>query len=298
MAETMFKQIRQAITSLNPEEVRATAERPVHIALIASTSQGYAEMEDFLLPGNISHDKRMEAMNTLHRVGDIGTPHNFDLEIYEEGLPHSETGFTFNPRDPGQIVSEILAVRDDLGLALARYYPAFRKSVSHHLVKTVSKENALFSLATALPNVLPSAVALPWAFGEFASDTAFLTTNQIRMAFLMAAASDRAVGYRKQKSEIASIIASAFGWRALARELAGKIPFGGGLLPKAAIAYAGTYVVGSSIERYYRIGYGYSRSERKAVFGDAYDKGRRVAGTLLENIKRREGTAIEPGTST
>ena len=46
----------------------------------------------------------------------------------------------------------------------------------------------------------------------------------------------------------------AFGWRALARELVGKIPMGGGLIPKAAIAYAGTRVVGLSLERLYRIG--------------------------------------------
>jgi len=52
--------------------------------------------------------------------------------------------------------------------------------------------------------------------------------NQIRMTFMIGAASDHAIGYREQRSEIASIIASAFGWRALARELAGKVPFGGG----------------------------------------------------------------------
>jgi len=37
---------------------------------------------------------------------------------------------------------------------------------------------------TALPDIIPSIVDLPWSIGEFASDTAFLTINQIRMAFL------------------------------------------------------------------------------------------------------------------
>ena len=32
----------------------------------------------------------------------------------------------------------------------------------------------------------------------------------------------------------------------------GKIPLGGGLIPKGAIAYAGTYAVGKSLEFYYR----------------------------------------------
>ena len=43
-------------------------------------------------------------------------------------------------------------------------------------------------------------------------------------------------------------LVKAFGWRALARELVGHIPLGGGLIPKGAIAYAGTYVVGKGLE--------------------------------------------------
>ena len=95
-------------------------------------------------------------------------------------------------------------------------------------------------------------LALPWAVGEFASDTAFLTMNQIRMAFMLAAANDRTVGYREQKSEIASLFAGAFGWRAIARELIGVIPMGAGIIPKAGIAFAGTFVMGMSLEQFYQ----------------------------------------------
>ena len=49
----------------------------------------------------------------------------------------------------------------------------------------------------------------------------FVTRNLlppiVAFALLLAAASDRPVGYREQKREIASIITAAFGWRALAR---------------------------------------------------------------------------------
>ena len=84
------------------------------------------------------------------------------------------------------------------------------------------------------------------------------------------------------------IAASAFGWRALARQLVGKIPLGGGLIPKAAIAWAGTFAVGLSLERLYRLGYGFSRAEREAVYKDAYQRGREVAGLLLEDLNRRK----------
>ena len=65
--------------------------------------------------------------------------------------------------------------------------------------------------------------------------------------------------------------------RALARELVGKIPWGGGLIPKAAIAYAGTRVAGLSLERYYRIGKAYTRSERRLAYEDALTRGKHLS---------------------
>ena len=108
------------------------------------------------------------------------------------------------------------------------------------------------------------------------------------MTFMLAGGSDRAPGYREQRNEIASIIAGAFGWKALARELVGKVPFGGGLIPKAAIAWAGTFVVGLSLERLYSVGYGFTRIERKSMYEEAYQHGREIAGRLLEGIKERK----------
>ena len=175
-------------------------------------------------------------------------------------------------------------------LPLARRLYPFRKPAVHRLIRTIAKENALFALATAVPDIIPF-VSLPWAMGEFASDTAFLTANQIRMAFLLAAANDREIGYHEQRGEIGSIILGAFGWRALARELVGKIPWGGGLVPKAAIAYAGTRVVGMSLERYYRLGKAYTRSERRLAYADALERGKQLVGGMVEGFQHRNRSA-------
>ena len=139
-------------------------------------------------------------------------------------------------------------------------------------------------MATAIPDIIPF-LTLPWVAGEFASDTAFLTMNQVRMAFLIAAASERAIGYREQKREIASIVAGAFGFRAIARELVGKIPFGGGLIPKAVVAYAGTQVVGRSVERVYRSGSGFTERERRIEYTGAFEQGKQAVARLLESIR-------------
>jgi hypothetical protein len=199
--------------------------------------------------------------------------------------------FSFDPDDPDECVRRIVRKHPELKLALARRLEPFRKEVAHSVIRAVAKENALFSLATAIPDVVPI-LSLPWAVGEFSSDAAFLPMNQIRMAFLLAAASDRPVGYREQKSEIASIIAGAFGWRALARELVGKVPFGGGLIPKAAIAWAGTFAAGISIEHMYSLGYGFTRAERRAVYEDAYEHGRQIAGMLLDGLRQRKAAVL------
>jgi hypothetical protein len=166
--------------------------------------------------------------------------------------------------------------------------------VAERAIYKASKENALFSLLTALPNVVPSLAELPWAVGEFASDTAVLTANQIHMAFVLAGASGRPVGFKEQRSEIGSILAGAWGWRTVARQLVSKVPFGGGLIPKAAIAFAGTYVVGLTLERIYRIGYGLSKDERAAAYEDALGRGREVAAMLM---KRLRGGPKENGNS-
>jgi len=283
---SVFQELKKALSNLRPHEVRETADRPLAIGLVATSGAGYTAMEKFFAPPDTSRDRRAEILAMLHRAGDPGIPERFDLVLYEHQLPRAQNAFTFYPYEPIRTVKEILEQRSELGLPLARHFFPFRKPVVNQILYSVSKENALFSLATALPNVLPNLIELPWAIGEFASDTAFLTMNQIRMAFLIAAASDSPIGYREQKSEIASIVTGAFGFRALARELVGKIPFGGGLIQKAAVAFAGTYVVGLSLERYHRIGYGFTREERRQEYEKALTKGKSVAEMLLAGFKK------------
>jgi hypothetical protein len=243
-------------------------------------------MEEFLLPSEkVSERKRAESAAMIESAADPGRPDHFDVVLCEQGLPCPKNAFTFYTGQPEQTVHEILAAHDELGLALARNFPPFRQPVVDRVIHNVSKENALFSVVTALPDMVPSILELPWSIGEFASDTAFLTINQIRMAFLIAAASDKPVGYSLQKAEIATIVTGAFGWRALARELVGKIPFGGGLIPKGAIAFAGTYVVGLGLDRFHRLGYGLSSAERRNSYQVAFERGKGIVEMVLRGIK-------------
>lgn len=294
LSANFFQQIRKALTTLNPNEVREIAERPARIVLHATSEQAYLEMERFFLPPELSARRRAAVMDHLFRAEDAGRPMHAEIDVFEQSMARPASAFTFYSFDPSQTVEEVLAVHPELDLALARNFAPFRDPVIDGLIHKISGENGWFSVMTALPNIVPSALIIPWAVGEFASDTAVITANQVRMLFLISAASGGSIGYAEQKSQIASVVAAAFGWRALARQAVGKIPLGGGIIPKAAVAYAGTWVIGRSFERLHRVGYGYTEKERKRAFKDAFERGKDVLGSLLKRQQKEGASASAP----
>jgi hypothetical protein len=275
-----LKQARAAFSLLSPEDIRARSRRVVRFGLVAVSAAGYDAMENFLVPAGLPDEARTAMARQVFRAGDPGAPGDVDLVLYEQGIPGPRGTYTYSPEDQAGTVAGILHGNEDIHLPLARQFPVFRQQVIDRIIHTISRENALFALATALPDVVPNLMELPWAFGEWASDTAFLTANQIRMAFLISAACDKEVGLAHQKAEVLAIGAGAFGWRALARELVGKIPLGGGLIPKGAIAYAGTYVVGKGLERFHHANQRLTGDERRGVYQAALERGRNVLQAL------------------
>ena len=279
MPLALLKDIRRIYAGLNADEIRGSAYQSLNVGLMAASEEGYAEMERFLAPAWLDERARADALRAVHRVD--GAPRErFDFVLCADGVPLPPNGFLYNPVDREATAKAVIEKNFALELAIGRNFPLFRRAAADRMIQRVSRENGLFSLVTALPNVIPSVLDLPWAVGEFATDTAFLTMNQIRMALLMAALHGQAVGYTEQKAQIAMIVAGAFGWRALARELVGKIPLGGGLIPKAAVAFAGTYVVGLGLEKFNRSGAGLTKREKKDAYALAFAKGKEVVTEL------------------
>lgn len=276
MPLNVIKDIRKIVSGLNAQDIRTAAARDISIGLLASSEDTYRDMEDFLAPRHLDHENREQSLRMVHRLDQ--PQQNFDFFLCEPGIGLPRNGYLFDNADhDAELIDCIVSENPALELPLARAFPPFRRAVAHRIISRVSRENAMLALVTALPNVIPNIIELPWAVGEFATDTAFLTMNQIRMALMMAAVYDRPVGYAEQKASIAAIAAGAFGWRAIARELVGKIPLGGGLIPKGAIAFAGTWVVGTGLEKFYRTGKGFSRHEERETFKGALTTGRQVA---------------------
>jgi hypothetical protein len=55
------------------------------------------------------------------------------------------------------------------------------------------------------------------------------------------------------------------------------------LIPKGAIAYAGTYLAGKGLETYYLGNQRFTRAQRESVYQEAYHRGRGI----VESIRRR-----------
>jgi hypothetical protein len=286
VALSVLKDIRKIYAGMNADEIRGAAHRELNVGLLASSDEGYLEMERFLAPWWLDDVSRAEAVRSIRQVDGTPTRH-FDFVLCEPGIPIPPNGYLFDESDTISMAQTIVKDHHEIELAIARRFPLFRRPAADNIIHRISRENALFALVTALPNVIPSVIDLPWAIGEFATDTAFLTMNQIRMAMLMAAVHGHTIGYTEQKAQIAVIAAGAFGWRALARELVGKIPLGGGLIPKAAVAFAGTYVVGLGLDKVNRTGAGFSRAEKEDAYADAFAKGKEVVQELAPAIAKR-----------
>lgn len=288
----MLSQIRSILGTLNPDSVESLASRPFVFGVHAFSREIETDMLRFL--GQRTGGPEPRSVLPIRDEKDFGLA---NAGFSEPGFPRPAHFAAFDRRQPERAVSAVLAGCSgvDDWLPLARRFPCFRREVSERLIRKVSRENALFSVATGVPNVVPAAVLTPWVVGEFASDTLALTTNQIRLCLLLAAAHGDVVTVTGQVPRIASIIGAAFGWRSLARQLVSKVPGGYGLVPKGVVAYAGTYAVGRALEHWLREGYPLDRKAARDFYRKAKLRGRGSVERIVESVVRPQPTVVESG---
>jgi len=302
-----WKELAERVRGLSPETIELEAERSFSLALVG-TADELLDWTHRLVPAELGDARRDQASKRLTTIAlplppaYARTLSSHDLCLVaptglEEVRQFAAECLALPANPDGErgwataLVEQIRERRPDLAMPLARHYWPLRGPVMDRIVSVTARENAAFAILSALPNIIPSPMELPWAIGEFASDTALITANQFRMAFLLAAACDAPVGWRRQKGQLASIAGSAFGFRALARELAGKIPAGGGLVAKGLIAFSATHALGRALEHFHCYGRHLTRAERRQAYIDAYRGGRQMVEDLARKIARRPRAA-------
>lgn len=278
------RQMWRAIRQLSPGKVLKESEQHFDLAVVARDSEQAEEIRHFLLGRSPSAEdsKRLSAVLRLYlqplrdkQKQEMAK----DVEIVlaaadaKDGLERmAPKTVTYHPEDPAGCIDAIL--NSDSGsmmrLSLARHVPVLRPEVARRTVRQISLENATIAISTALGSVVPSVLTPILGVAEAAGDIVLLTANQVRMMYMIAAGYGQRVGIVAQWKEVSSIIGAAFTWRALARNLVSKIPFGGGLVPKGAIAYAGTFSIGEGLVYYYTTGRKMTREEAARTFRSAY----------------------------
>ncbi len=303
------RQMWRAIRQLSPGKVLKESEQRFDLAVVASSCEQAEEIRRFLL-GRSPSEQDVRLLTSVLRLylQPVSDEHIRamlrEVEIVlaaadaQEGLERlAAKTVTYHPEDPAGCVDAIL--NSDAGsmlrLSLARHVPVLRPEVARRIVRQISLENAGLAISTALGNVVPNVLQPVLGVAEAAGDIVLLTANQVRMMLMLGAGYGQKVGFAAQWREISSIVGAAFTWRALARNLMSKIPFGGGLVPKGAIAYAGTFTVGEGLIFYYTTGRQMTREEAARTFRSAYSGSVERVRSLVGRLGRVRQDAVGSG---
>lgn len=196
---------------------------------------------------------------------------------------------TFLLKDFAPAVMEIVP---ELLLALGRNFPLFRVPVAQHLINETSFNNASYSLTTGLAEIVPG-LGIPLNV----ADMVVLTKSQAFLIYRLGLALGLSERWQDYVAEFGGVLGGGFMWRQLARSLVGLIP-AWGIIPKVAIAYSGTYVVGNVILQWYLTGRHLDPKQMRALSAQAFQRGKILARTLVEKTPRprlnRPGKAALP----
>jgi uncharacterized protein (DUF697 family) len=169
---------------------------------------------------------------------------------------------------------------DGLQLAMARQFPPLREPFARHLIDRVSRANAAYAASSALAEVIPGV-----SFPLTVADVVILTKNQLIMAYRIALAAGKPGETRDLIGEIVTVIGGGFLFRQVARELVGLIPIVG-IVPRIAVAYAGTRIVGEAVRVWALEGRLADRTELQKHFQASIGTGREIANDLRGRLGR------------
>jgi len=177
------------------------------------------------------------------------------------------------------LVPRLLALFPEQHVMLAHHLPGLRRAIAQRLIKETSIANAGYSASTGIAELVP-VLLIPLNV----ADVVVLSKNQALMSYKLALALGKDIAVQEMAVELAGVLGTGFVWRELAHFLVGLAP-GIGLVPKIAVAYAGTYVIGQAVY----VWYGHKRkltpAQMKQMFAEAMTEGRARAAALAP--KRR-----------
>lgn len=187
----------------------------------------------------------------------------------------------------GPIAEALLPmVSDDQQVALAAQFPPLRPAVFARTIDRTARANASFALTTGLAEAIPVLTA-PLNLG----DIVVLTKNQLMMCYRIALAAGRDEDPKTLMGEIIGVLGGGVLFRQMARQLVGLIPVAG-LVPKVAIAYAGTVAIGKAMVAWTTEGRQITVDAVTSYSRESLARGREVAQHLLAGTAAAGGKTM------
>ncbi|HTW84836.1 MAG TPA: hypothetical protein VMD91_12255 [Candidatus Sulfotelmatobacter sp.] len=183
----------------------------------------------------------------------------------------------------GRFLTHLIECCKGTEIAVGRRLPALRETVSVKLTRDAALNSLKVAGASAVVDHIP---VLGVVLGAFASagDMFAITALQMTLLLQIGATYGRDPDLAHMW-ELLPVVGGGFGWRALARELAGFIPVGGVFI-KAAIAYAGTVVVGEGAQYYYAHGRQMNAGDAARIYEEAKSSAMTFARDILARLRR------------
>jgi uncharacterized protein (DUF697 family) len=182
-----------------------------------------------------------------------------------------------------RVLPHLIDVSKGVEIAIGRRFPALRVTVAQKLTRDAALNALKVSGMSAVVDNVPLFGAVLGAFTS-AGDMIAITGIQMMLMLQISATFGKDPDVSRMW-ELLPVVGGGFGWRALARELAGFIPVGGVVI-KAAIAYAGTVVVGEGTIFFEQHGRHMTATDAGHIYDDARATAMGFAREMLSRFRR------------
>jgi len=179
-----------------------------------------------------------------------------------------------------EFVPQLMEHVPELHLSLGRHFPLFRVPIAEQLINDTSFSNAAYIMSTSVAEMVP-ALGVPVNI----ADMVVLTKSQAFLVYRLGLLVGFSTRWQDYISEFSGVIGGGFLWRQAARGLVGMVPVVGAV-PKIAVAYAGTYVVGHVVLRWYLTGRHVSRQQVRELYQQSFARGKLIAKNFVTRTPR------------
>jgi uncharacterized protein (DUF697 family) len=191
-----------------------------------------------------------------------------------------------------KFVPEVIDLLPDQLLALGRNFPLFRVPICRLLINETCFSNATYAFSTGLAEIIP-VLDIPLNV----ADTFVLTKTQAFLVYKLGLVLGLSTRWQDYVREFGGVLGSGFFWRQIARQLVGLIP-AWGIVPKVAVSYAGTYVVGHVVLQWYLTGRYITGKQIRQLYSQAFEQGKNLARTFIQRlpkpVRQRENRQLLP----